>query len=107
MNFYKTESDFSKRELPFHGSILNRATTRVLLRIINGNILSIKAHFRLVIINLLVFENHLFRRPRVNSTNAYDMWVYVLVNNISHGCSVLEETSHLMEQICVIVNSRL
>jgi hypothetical protein len=27
MNFYKTESDFSKRELPFHGCILNRTTT--------------------------------------------------------------------------------
>ena len=46
MNFCKTESDFSKRELPFHGCILNRATIRVLLRIITGNSLSIKAHFR-------------------------------------------------------------
>jgi hypothetical protein len=71
----KTESNFSKRELPFHGCILNRATTRVLLRIITGDILSIKAHFRFVIISLLVFENHLFRRTRVSTTNAYDMWV--------------------------------
>jgi hypothetical protein len=71
----KIVSDFSKRELCFHGCILNRATTRVLLRIITGNILSIKAHFRFVIISLLVFENHLFRRTRVSTTNAYDMWV--------------------------------
>jgi hypothetical protein len=48
MNFCKTGSDFSKRELPFHGCILNRVTTRVLLRRINGNIVSIKAHFRFV-----------------------------------------------------------